>query len=73
MANAMAQGQPPGLAAAVIVGPASRRRLQRGRRRLGGHVVRMANSHPAVLAMVDEVIGANDEDGVATVIEHLFG
>jgi hypothetical protein len=25
-----------------------------------------------VLAMVDQVIGGNDEDGVATVIEQLF-
>jgi hydroxymethylpyrimidine pyrophosphatase-like HAD family hydrolase len=32
----------------------------------------MANAHPDVLAMVDHVIGGNDEDGVATVIERLF-
>jgi hydroxymethylpyrimidine pyrophosphatase-like HAD family hydrolase len=32
-----------------------------------------ANAHPAVLAMVDQVIGGNDEDGVAAVIEQLFG
>ena len=32
----------------------------------------MANAHPAVLALVDHVIGGNDEDGVATVIERLF-
>lgn len=31
------------------------------------------NAHPAVLAMVDHVIGGNDEDGVAAVIEQLFG
>ena len=32
----------------------------------------MANAHPEVLAMVDQVIPGNDEDGVATVIEQLF-
>jgi hydroxymethylpyrimidine pyrophosphatase-like HAD family hydrolase len=32
----------------------------------------MANAHPDVLAMVDQVIAANDEDGVATIIEQLF-
>ncbi len=32
----------------------------------------MANAHPAVLAAVDHVIGGNDEDGVAAVIERLF-
>jgi hypothetical protein len=32
----------------------------------------MANAHPDVLAMVDRVIGGNDEEGVATVIEQLF-
>jgi hydroxymethylpyrimidine pyrophosphatase-like HAD family hydrolase len=32
----------------------------------------MANAHPDVLAMVDQVIPGNDEDGVATVIEQLF-
>ena len=32
----------------------------------------MANAHPDVLAMVDQVIGGNDEDGVATIIEQLF-
>jgi hydroxymethylpyrimidine pyrophosphatase-like HAD family hydrolase len=32
----------------------------------------MANAHPEVLAMVDQVVPGNDEDGVATVIEQLF-
>jgi hydroxymethylpyrimidine pyrophosphatase-like HAD family hydrolase len=32
----------------------------------------MANAHPDVLAMADRVIPANDEDGVAMVIEQLF-
>jgi HAD superfamily hydrolase (TIGR01484 family) len=32
----------------------------------------MANAHPAVLALADQVIGSNDQDGVATVIEELF-
>ena len=32
----------------------------------------MANAHPEVLAMVDQVIPGNDDDGVATVIEQLF-
>jgi hydroxymethylpyrimidine pyrophosphatase-like HAD family hydrolase len=32
----------------------------------------MANAHPGVLAVVDQVIPGNDDDGVATVIEQLF-
>jgi hydroxymethylpyrimidine pyrophosphatase-like HAD family hydrolase len=32
----------------------------------------MANAHPAVLALAGHVIGGNDEDGVAAVIEQLF-
>ena len=32
----------------------------------------VANAHPDVLAAVDQVIPANDEDGVAQAIEHLF-
>jgi hypothetical protein len=32
----------------------------------------MANAHPDVLAIVDEVIGDNDDDGVAVVLEKLF-
>jgi hydroxymethylpyrimidine pyrophosphatase-like HAD family hydrolase len=32
----------------------------------------VANAHPAVLAAVDHVIGGNDEDAVAEIIERLF-
>ncbi|MFJ8473462.1 HAD family hydrolase [Kitasatospora sp. NPDC094011] len=32
----------------------------------------VANAHPEVLAAVDRVIGSNDEDGVAEVLERLF-
>jgi Cof subfamily protein (haloacid dehalogenase superfamily) len=32
----------------------------------------MANGHPDVLAKVDEVVPANDEDGVAATLERLF-
>ena len=32
----------------------------------------VANAHPSVLGMADQVIAANDEDGVAQVIESLF-
>ncbi|MFJ3216392.1 HAD family hydrolase [Kitasatospora sp. NPDC086801] len=32
----------------------------------------VANAHPEVLATVDHVIGSNDEDGVAAVLEGLF-
>ncbi|GAA4263971.1 HAD family hydrolase [Dactylosporangium darangshiense] len=32
----------------------------------------VANAHPDVLAAVDRVIGANDDDGVAEVLEQLF-
>lgn len=33
--------------------------------------VAVANAHPAVLAVADEVTGSNDEDGVAMVLERL--
>ncbi|WP_328808066.1 HAD family hydrolase [Nonomuraea antri] len=33
----------------------------------------VANAHPAVLAAVDHVTAANDDDGVALVLEELFG
>ena len=33
----------------------------------------MANGHAEVLAMADVVCPTNDEDGVATVLEELFG
>ncbi len=32
----------------------------------------MANAHPRVLALADHTAPANDEDGVATVLEELF-
>ena len=37
-----------------------------------GHSVAVANAHPDVLAAVDEVTGANDDDGVAVVLERVF-
>ncbi|WP_441251031.1 HAD family hydrolase [Kitasatospora sp. McL0602] len=37
------------------------------------HGVAMANAHPALLAVADEVTLSNDEDGVAVVLERLFG
>lgn len=37
-----------------------------------GHSVAVGNAHPDVLAAVDEVTGANDDDGVALVLERLF-
>jgi Cof subfamily protein (haloacid dehalogenase superfamily) len=36
------------------------------------HSVAVANAHPEVLAVVDEVTASNDEDGVAKVLERLF-
>ena len=33
----------------------------------------MANAHPTVLAQADHVAPAHDEDGVAAVLEQLFG
>jgi len=38
-----------------------------------GHSVAVANAHPDVLAAVDEVTASNDDDGVALVLERLFG
>jgi hypothetical protein len=38
-----------------------------------GHGVAVANAHPDVLAVVDEVTASNDDDGVAEVLERLFG
>jgi Cof subfamily protein (haloacid dehalogenase superfamily) len=38
-----------------------------------GHGVAVANAHPEVLAAADEVTGTNDADGVAEVLERLFG
>ncbi|MEZ5094683.1 MAG: HAD hydrolase family protein [Nocardioides sp.] len=33
----------------------------------------MANGHPSVLAAADDVAPSNDEDGVAAMLERLFG
>jgi Cof subfamily protein (haloacid dehalogenase superfamily) len=41
--------------------------------RWAGHAVAVANAHPDVLAAADEVTAANDEGGVAAVLERLFG
>jgi HAD superfamily hydrolase (TIGR01484 family) len=38
-----------------------------------GRSVAVANAHPDVLAQVDEVAASNDDDGVAQVLERLFG
>jgi Cof subfamily protein (haloacid dehalogenase superfamily) len=37
-----------------------------------GHSVGMGNAHPDVLAVVDEVTGTNDDDGVPQVLERWF-
>jgi Cof subfamily protein (haloacid dehalogenase superfamily) len=37
-----------------------------------GHSVAVANAHPEVLAVVDEVTASNDDDGVAVVLERLY-
>jgi Cof subfamily protein (haloacid dehalogenase superfamily) len=39
--------------------------------RWAGHAVAVANAHPDVLAIADEVTASNDEDGVALVLERL--
>jgi hydroxymethylpyrimidine pyrophosphatase-like HAD family hydrolase len=38
-----------------------------------GHGVAVANAHPDAIAAADEVAPANDEDGVAVVLERLLG
>ncbi|MFI9151601.1 HAD hydrolase family protein [Streptomyces sp. NPDC053367] len=38
-----------------------------------GHGVAMAGAHPDLRAMADEIAPGNDEDGVAVVLERLFG
>ena len=38
-----------------------------------GRGVAVANAHPAVLAVADEVTTANTEDGVAAYLEKIFG
>jgi Cof subfamily protein (haloacid dehalogenase superfamily) len=37
-----------------------------------GHTVAVANGHPTIVAMADEVTLSNDEDGVAAYLERLF-
>jgi Cof subfamily protein (haloacid dehalogenase superfamily) len=37
-----------------------------------GYSVAVANAHPDVIAVVDEVTASNDDDGVAQVLERLF-
>ena len=37
-----------------------------------GHGVAVANAHPEVIALADEVTASNDEDGVAEVLERWF-
>jgi Cof subfamily protein (haloacid dehalogenase superfamily) len=37
-----------------------------------GHGVAVANAHPDVIAVVDEVTASNNDDGVAIVLERLF-
>jgi hydroxymethylpyrimidine pyrophosphatase-like HAD family hydrolase len=38
-----------------------------------GHAVAVANAHPDVLEIADEVTASNDEAGVALVLERVFG
>ena len=38
-----------------------------------GRGVAVANAHPDVLAIADEVTSSNDDDGVAEVLERFFG
>jgi hydroxymethylpyrimidine pyrophosphatase-like HAD family hydrolase len=37
-----------------------------------GHAVAVANAHPDVLAVADEVTASNDDDGVAVVVERVL-
>jgi hydroxymethylpyrimidine pyrophosphatase-like HAD family hydrolase len=37
-----------------------------------GRAYAVANAHPAVIEVADEVVGSNDEDAVACVIEGLL-
>ncbi|MFI8206038.1 HAD family hydrolase [Streptomyces sp. NPDC085937] len=41
--------------------------------RWAGHGVAMANAHPELKAVADEVTLSNEDDGVAVVLERLFG
>jgi len=38
-----------------------------------GRAVAVANAHPEVLGVADEVTASNDDDGVAQVLERVFG
>jgi hypothetical protein len=38
-----------------------------------GHSVAVANAHPEVIEAADEVTASNDDDGVAVVLERVFG
>ncbi|NYI04220.1 HAD family hydrolase [Allostreptomyces psammosilenae] len=38
-----------------------------------GYGVAMANAHPSLLAVADEIAPGNEEDGVAAVLERVFG
>ncbi|WP_331742629.1 Cof-type HAD-IIB family hydrolase (plasmid) [Streptomyces sp. NBC_00868] len=38
-----------------------------------GHAVAMANGHPELKAVADEIAPANDDDGVAAVLERILG
>ena len=40
---------------------------------MGRGAYAVANAHPAALAAADEVLGSNDEDAVAALIESLLG
>lgn len=40
--------------------------------RWAGHAVAMANGHPDLLAVADEIAPANDDDGVAEVLERIL-
>jgi hydroxymethylpyrimidine pyrophosphatase-like HAD family hydrolase len=41
--------------------------------RWAGRAVAVGNAHHEVLAVADEVTASNDEDGVAQVLEEVFG
>lgn len=41
--------------------------------RTAGYGVAMANGHPDLRAAADEVTSSNEEDGVAEVLERVFG
>ncbi len=41
--------------------------------RWAGHGVAMAGAHPELVAVADEVTASNDEDGIAAVLDRVFG